>query len=119
MKMEYDKERQQCLKNNTEDKQIIVLLEEMTYSIWFVRWDEHFWSWNTWDWLKIVTEIVQIMHGDHALKLCDISHYNRFFFKFLIYSSFPSDGHKSLGWFYIVTWNSFPSRLYSYPLCCV
>lgn len=55
MKIEYDKERQQCLKNNTEDKQIIVSLEEMTYNVWFVKWDVHFWSWNTWDWLKIVT----------------------------------------------------------------
>lgn len=55
MKIEYDKERQQLLKSNTEDEQIIVSLEEMTYNVWFVRWDVYFWSWNTWDLLKIIT----------------------------------------------------------------
>ena len=59
------------------------------------------------------------MDGDHALKLCDIFHYNRFLFGFLSYSSFSSDGHKPLGWFYFVIWNSFPSDLGSYPLCRV
>lgn len=56
------------------------------------------------------------MDDDHALKLCDIFHYNRFLFWYPSYSSFSSDGHKPLGWFYIVTWNSFPSELCSYPL---
>lgn len=37
MKIEYDKERQQRLKNNTEDKQIIVSLKEMTYNLQFLR----------------------------------------------------------------------------------
>lgn len=59
------------------------------------------------------------MDGDHALKLCNIFHYNRFLFWFLSYSIFSSDAHKPLGWFYFVTWNSFPSELCSYPLCCV
>lgn len=44
MKIEYDKERQQRLKNNTEDIQIIVSLKEMTYNLWFLWWDEHFQS---------------------------------------------------------------------------
>lgn len=57
------------------------------------------------------------MDGDHALKSCDVFHYNRFLLWFLSYSSFSRDGHKPLGWFYFVTWNSSPSEPRSYPLC--
>lgn len=111
MKIEYDKERQQCLKNNTEDKQIIVSFEEMTYNVWFVRWCVHFWSWNTEDQLKIVYINCRNNGWWPFVEVCDIFHYNRFLFWFWSYSSFSSGGHKSLEWFYFVTWNSFPPEL--------
>lgn len=44
MKIECDKERQQHLKNDTRDTQIIVPLKEMTYNLQFLRWDVHFQS---------------------------------------------------------------------------
>lgn len=44
MKIEYDKERQQRLKNNTKDTQIILSLKEMPYNLQFLRWDMHFQS---------------------------------------------------------------------------
>lgn len=62
--------------------------------------------------------MVETMDGDHALKSCDIFHYNRFLLWFLSYSSFSRDDHKPLGWFYFVMWNSFPSEPRSYYLRC-
>lgn len=89
MKIEYDKERQQHLKNNTEDKKIIVSLKEMTHNLWFLRWDVHFQSQSTLDLLKFFTVMVLIMDGDHALNLCDIFSYNRCSFDFWVPPSFP------------------------------
>lgn len=48
----------------------------------------HFQSQSTWDLLKILKVKVFVMDGDHALKLCDIFSYNRFF-DFQVLPSFP------------------------------